>query len=71
MPTRSLGLITDVAEKARLKKQVSAQIPRDTFVVLQVKREVAIDTVLTKLGLSETTWEDSKVKYMKLASKAL
>jgi hypothetical protein len=30
-----------------------------------------IETVLTKLGLSDTTWEDAKAKYLKLTSRAL
>lgn len=64
-------LITDVAEKAGIKKKVSAQILRDTFAVLQLRRGENIEKVLTKLGLSVTTWEDAKEKYLKLASRGI
>jgi len=59
-------LIADTAEKAGIKKQVSAQILRDTCAVRQLKRGEGIERVLQRLGLSETTWEDAKVKYLKL-----
>ena len=60
-------LITETAEKAGIKKQVSAQILRDTCAVRQLKRGEGIERVLQRLGLSETTWEDARVKYAKLA----
>src|SRR4051794_28982728 len=60
-------LITETAEKAGIQKQVSAQILRDTCAVRQLKRGEGIERVLQRLGLSETTWEDAKVKYTKLA----
>lgn len=60
-------LITETAEKAGVKKKVSAQILRDTCAVRQLKRGEGIERVLMRLGLSETTWEDAKVKYEKLA----
>jgi site-specific recombinase XerD len=59
-------LITGTAATAGVKKQVSAQILRDTCAVRQLKRGEAIERVLLRLGLSETTWEDAKVKYLKL-----
>jgi hypothetical protein len=55
------------AEKAGVKKKVSAQILRDTCAIRQMKRGEGIERVLLRLGLSETTWEDAKVKYEKLA----
>ena len=60
-------LITEMAEKAGVKKKVSAQILRDTCAVWQLKRGEGIERVLSRLGLSETTWEDAKIKYEKLA----
>jgi site-specific recombinase XerD len=61
-------LISNTAEKAGIKKQVSAQILRDTCAVRQIKRGEGIERVLQRLGLSETTWEDAKVKYLKLSA---
>jgi site-specific recombinase XerD len=60
-------LITETAEKAGIKKKVSAQILRDTCAVRQIKRGEGIERVLARLGLSETTWEDAKIKYEKLS----
>jgi integrase/recombinase XerD len=60
-------LITETAKKAGVKKKVSAQILRDTCVIRQLRRGEGIERVLMRLGLSETTWEDAKVKYEKLA----
>ena len=60
-------LISETAEKAGVKKKVSAQILRDTYAIRQLKRGEGIERVLMRLGLSETTWEDAKVKYEKLA----
>ena len=61
-------LISDTAEKGGIKKKVSAQILRDTCAVRQLKRGEGIERVLQRLGLSETTWEDAKVKYQKLSA---
>ena len=60
-------LITETAEKAGVKKKVSAQILRDTCAIRQLRRGEGIERVLQRLGLSETTWEDARVKYEKLA----
>jgi site-specific recombinase XerD len=60
-------LITQTAEKAGVKNKVSAQSLRDTCAVRQLKRGEGIERVLQRLGLSETTWEDAKEKYEKLA----
>lgn len=64
-------LISETAEKARVKKQVSAQILRDTCAVRQLKRGEGIEWVLQRLGLSETTWEDAKEKYERLAMRGI
>jgi site-specific recombinase XerD len=64
-------LLTDLAEKAGVTKRVTAQILRDTCAVRWYKQTRDIELVLKKLGLSETTWEDAKEKYLKLASEAL
>src|SRR5688572_30665214 len=60
-------LITEIAEKVGVKKKVSAQILRDTCAIRQLRRGEEIEQVLMRLGLSETTWENGKVKYEKLA----
>src|SRR5918911_888430 len=60
-------LISEAAEKAGITKRVSAQILRDTCAVRQLKRGEEIERVLQRLGLSETTWDDAKVKYEKLS----
>jgi site-specific recombinase XerD len=61
-------LISDTAVKAGIKKKVSAQILRDTCAVRQLRRGEGIEKVLLRLGLSESTWEDAKVKYQKLSA---
>jgi integrase/recombinase XerD len=60
-------LIAQTAATAGIKKRVSAQILRDTCAVRQLKRGEGIERVLQRLGLSETTWEDAKEKYVKLS----
>jgi site-specific recombinase XerD len=60
-------LITETAEKAGVKKKVSAQILRNTCAIRQLRRGEGIERVLMRLGLSETTWEDARVKYERLA----
>ncbi len=64
-------LIKTTAERANIKKHVSAQLLRDTCAVRLLRRGEPIETVLLKLGFSETTWEDAKEKYLRLTSKAL
>jgi len=44
---------------------------RDMCAVRQMKRGEGTEKVLQRLGLSETTWEDAKVKYLKLAGRAI
>jgi site-specific recombinase XerD len=61
-------LISEIAQKAGVKKKVSAQILRDTCAVRQLRRGEGIERVLQRLGLSETTWEDAKIKYQKLSA---
>jgi site-specific recombinase XerD len=61
-------LISETAEKAGVKKKVSAQILRDTCAIRQLRRGEGIERVLMRLGLSETTWEDAKIKYQKLSA---
>jgi integrase/recombinase XerD len=64
-------LITEAAEKAGITKRVSAQILRDTCAVRQLRRGEGIERVLQRLGLSETTWEDAKEKYLKLSARGI
>ena len=64
-------LLSDIAKRAGVQKKVTAGILRDTFVVRSQKRGEGIENVLRKIGLSETTWEDAKEKYLKLARRAI
>ncbi len=64
-------LIKTTAERAAINKHVSAQLLRDTCAVRLLKQGESIETVLLKLGFSETTWEDAKEKYLRLTSRAL
>ena len=61
-------LLTGVAKRANLQKKVTAGILRDSFVVRSIKRGEDIDLVLKKIGLTESTWEDAKIKYQKLSA---
>src|SRR6266700_720779 len=60
-------LLAATAKRAGVQKKVTAGILRDTFVVRSLKRGEGIEGVLKKIGLNETTWEDAKEKYGKLA----
>jgi protein-disulfide isomerase-like protein with CxxC motif len=40
-------------------------------VVRSVKRGEGIENVLRKIGLNESTWEDAKEKYQRLAGRAI
>jgi site-specific recombinase XerD len=64
-------LLTNVAQWAKIKKKVNASILRDTFAVRQLRRGESMELVLRKLGLSESTWEDAKEKYLKLSSRGI
>src|ERR687883_526162 len=64
-------LISQTAQRAGIKKRVSAQILRDTCAVRQLRRGEGIERVLQRLGLSETTWEDAKEKYLKLSARGI
>ena len=64
-------LLTAAGEKAGVSKRVSTQLLRDSCAVRLLKAGQPIEIVLKKLGLSETTWEDAKEKYLKLTSRAM
>jgi site-specific recombinase XerD len=64
-------ILTDTAKKANIRKKVTAGILRDTCAVRQLKRGEGMEKVLTRLGLSESTWEDAKVKYEKLSARGI
>jgi site-specific recombinase XerD len=59
-------LLTGTAKRAQLQKKVTAGILRDTCAVRQLRRGEGIERVLARLGLSESTWEDARIKYEKL-----
>lgn len=64
-------LLVAARNEAKLQKKVTAGILRDTFVVRNLNRGVALEDVLQKIGLSDSTWQDAQKKYMKLASKGI
>ncbi len=61
-------LLAGVAKRTNLQKKVTAGILRDTCAIRQLRRGEGIERVLMRLGLSETTWEDAKIKYQKLSA---
>lgn len=53
-------------------KRITAQILRDTYAVRLLKSGVAIDTVMQKLGLAPSEWNQViRDKYLKLAAEAM
>jgi hypothetical protein len=64
-------LLANAAKQAKLYKKVTAGILRDTFVVRSVKHGAKLEDVLKKIGLSESSWEDARNKYERLASKGI
>jgi site-specific recombinase XerD len=64
-------LLSETAKRAGLRKKVTAGILRDSFVVRSLKRGEGIDNVLRKIGLSESTWEDARIKYLKLSAEGI
>jgi site-specific recombinase XerD len=64
-------LLSAAAKQAKIQKKVTAGILRDTFVIRSLKRGVKLEDALLKIGLSESSWEDARTKYMSLASKGL
>jgi site-specific recombinase XerD len=64
-------LIAEGAKRAGVTKRVTAQILRDTCAVRLLRRGEPMEQVLTKLGLSPSTWEDAKEKYERLTARAI
>jgi len=60
--------LSESGKQAKLQKKVTASVLRDTFVVRSVKRGVKLEDALRKIGLSESSREDARLKYMRLAS---
>lgn len=63
-------LLRDIAREAGVRKQISAGILRDTFVVRSVQQGVPLAGVLEKIGLSDISYESRK-KYERLTRKAV
>lgn len=61
-------VLADIAKQAQVQKKVTAGVLRDTFVVRSLKQGAKLEDVLQKIGLSDSTWEDARRKYMKLAA---
>jgi len=64
-------LLAGAAKQAKIQKKVTAGILRDTFVVRSLKQGAKIEDILLKIGLSESSWEDARIKYTKLAGGGL
>ncbi len=64
-------LFASTAKQAKLHKKVTAGILRDTFVVRSVKRGAKLEDAMRKIGLSESSWEDARIKYTRLASRGM
>lgn len=64
-------ILTAMGARAGITKKATAQILRDTCAVRLLKRGGAMETVLKKLGLNPSTWEDAKEKYRKLMAPPL
>jgi site-specific recombinase XerD len=64
-------LITDITQRAGVKKRVSPQILRDSCAVRWLKNGEPLETVLKKLGLKPDVDDDAGRKYTKLISEAL
>jgi site-specific recombinase XerD len=64
-------LLASAARQAKLHKKVTAGILRDTFVVRSVKRGMKLEDALRKIELSVATWEDARLKYVRLASEGV
>jgi hypothetical protein len=47
---------------------VNHRLTTSCEVVRSIKRGEDIDRVLRKIGLTESTWEDVKIKYLKLSA---
>lgn len=61
-------LLAGAAKQAKLQKKVTAGILRDTFVIRSLKRGIKLEDALLKIGLSESSREDARLKYTRLAS---
>jgi site-specific recombinase XerD len=61
-------LLSESGRQAKVTKKVTASILRDTFVVRSVKLGMKLEDALRKIGLSESSWEDARLKYTRLAS---
>jgi integrase/recombinase XerD len=64
-------LLAEATRAAGLRKKVTAGILRDTFAVRSLRQGMPVEDVLKKIGLSDRTWDDAKVKYERLASRGI
>jgi integrase len=64
-------LLSDSAKLAKIQKKVTAGILRDTFAVRCLKQGMKLEDVLRKIGLSESSWDDARLKYARLASRGM
>lgn len=64
-------LLASAARHIKLHKKVTAGIMRDTFVVRSLKQGAKLEDVLRKMGLSDSSWEDARLKYTRLASRGI
>jgi site-specific recombinase XerD len=64
-------LLSGSGKQAKLQKKVTASTLRDTFVVRSVKQGAKLEDILRKIGLNESSWEDARKKYLRLASEGI
>jgi len=70
-PRHIEALTTMLAKEAGIQKRVNAGILRDTCAVRALKRGQDMEKVLARLGLSESTWKDAHLKYLKLSARGI
>lgn len=60
-------ILTRVVRRAKLTKRVTLQLLRDCFAVRQLRHGTSLADLQEKLGLTDETWNETQVKYRKLA----
>jgi len=64
-------ILAEAGRRAEIRKQVTASILRDMFVVRTVKNGGRLEDAFEKIGLSKTSYDDARKKYGRLTRSAL
>jgi site-specific recombinase XerD len=64
-------ILEEAGRRADIRKQVTASILRDMFVVRTVKNGGKLEDAFEKIGLSKTSYDDARKKYGRLTRGAL